>query len=398
MLTPPRRLRRRPGALYSSGQWHPAEPALPQRSRRLNLERAPCRRFASAVLGRARKAIRHARAYPSKAFKEFRATLAGLHTLRTLQQWRHPLELRQRRSSARQVSPAPLAVPRDHGYRALSPDEFPGGADLVRRCREIYETRVGGASTSERLKDHYLADLLNDDLLRGHPEFVDFALQDTILNAATTYLGTLPVLRRVGLLLSTPREARGDSMLLHRDPEDFKQIKLFSTSTTSMTATGRLRFCRPPLPPTPCAASRPERRACGDSDATRTLKCSSSASHPRPSRPRDRPAAGCSSIPAGASTTGVGCGRDTSDSSTTCSSAAITCRFARAPTGSTASDFRTTRFAGGSSLRIDARFSDEVPVWTALLPRSQPAWLLPRRALPVEHLVSKPPRTLFSDL
>ena len=97
----------------------------------------------------------------------------------------------------------------------------------MRRCREIYETRVGGASTSERLKDHYLADLLDDDLLRGHPEFVDFALQDTILNAATTYLGTLPVLRRVGLLLSTPREARGDSMLLHRDPEDFEQIKLF---------------------------------------------------------------------------------------------------------------------------------------------------------------------------
>ena len=39
-------------------------------------------------------------------------------------------------------------------------------------------------------------------------------------------------------------------------------------------------------------------------------------------------------------------------------------------------------------------FSDEVPVWTALLPRSQPTWPLPRRAVPDRRLVRTPPRTV----
>jgi len=36
-----------------------------------------------------------------------------------------------------------------------------------------------------------------------------------------------------------------------------------------------------------------------------------------------------------------------------------------------------------------SRFPAEVPVWTALLPRSQPAWLLPRRALPAGRRAPK---------
>ncbi len=38
---------------------------------------------------------------------------------------------------------------------------------------------------------------------------------------------------------------------------------------------------------------------------------------------------------------------------------------------------------------MSSRFPGEASVWTALLPRSQPAWLLPRRALPDERLARK---------
>ncbi len=187
---------------------------------------ALARKSASAVLGYTRKRVRHVRALPSRSVKWFRATPLGLRTLRNIQLLRHPLELRRRQPPAVDVTALSLAVSRSRGYRTLAPDDLPGGSDLVSQCRRIYETQIAQAAT-ERVKDRYLTDLLTDDLLREHPEFVDFALQEEIVAAATAYLGTVPVLRRVGLLVSTPRQGRGDSMLLHRDPEDFEQLKLF---------------------------------------------------------------------------------------------------------------------------------------------------------------------------
>ena len=41
------------------------------------------------------------------------------------------------------------------------------------------------------------------------------------------YLGTLPVLRRVGLWLSLSAPVKGASRLFHLDPEDVTQVRMF---------------------------------------------------------------------------------------------------------------------------------------------------------------------------
>ena len=84
--------------------------------------------------------------------------------------------------------------------------------------------------------------LLCDEVLEEHPALVDFALSDEIVGAATRYLGQLPVLRRVGLLLSSGVAERKDSMLLHKDPGDLSQVKIFMNINNIGDSNGPFTF------------------------------------------------------------------------------------------------------------------------------------------------------------
>ena len=171
-----------------------------------------------------RKAGKKVSGFRKRRLKWLRTTTYGLRALRAFQIALHPGELILRHKLGRALVAAPdsLLIDRSLGYHRIRVADFPSGSDLLDRCQRLAQ------DASDEVTGQSLRDLLDDDVLRQEPALVDFALSDAVLGAATKYLGAVPVLRRVGLLLSTPRgEGRQDSMLLHKDPEDCEQVKLF---------------------------------------------------------------------------------------------------------------------------------------------------------------------------
>ena len=173
------------------------------------LSRSPLRRFLSDLLGRVRRGPRHAWSHARRAGKRVRSTAAGQQVLWLLQVALHPIEFQKRHGRRTGSVSSALSIDLTRGGRPVDWLARPGGGKLVTLCREIHE-----ASPQHRAhpKDHLLTDLLDETLLGEHQQFVDCASQDDVIGAVTRYLGTIPVLRRVGLLLSTAHTDRQDSM------------------------------------------------------------------------------------------------------------------------------------------------------------------------------------------
>jgi hypothetical protein len=145
---------------------------------------------------------------------------------------RHPWEYYIRRKAASDIATRPLAftIGRAEGFARFDESNFTEVTDIVRLCRQIYDEKRGHVkpppSSSTKHKG-YLIELLTDDDLVRYPRLVDFCLSPPVIDAVTSYLGTLPVLRRVGLWLSFAAPADGASRLFHLDPEDFTQVRMF---------------------------------------------------------------------------------------------------------------------------------------------------------------------------
>lgn len=163
--------------------------------------------------------------------KRLNSSRAGRFFLRTCVIARHPWEYWQRRQAARNLvaAEAPLSIDRAAGFSRFGMADFDALPRVVDLARMIYETRRGqlDAERATARKREFMEEILSDEDLRRYPEFVQFCLSTPVVQAVSGYLGTLPVLRRVGLLLSSPADTNADSRLYHLDPEDFRQVKLF---------------------------------------------------------------------------------------------------------------------------------------------------------------------------
>lgn len=159
----------------------------------------------------------------------------GMALLRAARILRAPREhwarkhARARRLADRSVR---LAVDPRLGYRWIGAGELPQIAAAVEWARSIHAARAAllPAILAARCGKHRIVfDLLTDVELARRPELLDFALCDELLDAATDYLGELPVLWRIGVGLSVHdplQRAHAHSQLLHLDGEDVMQLKL----------------------------------------------------------------------------------------------------------------------------------------------------------------------------
>src|SRR6185295_4568287 len=132
---------------------------------------------------------------------------------------RHPWEYWQRRQAALRLTPssASVSIDRAAGFARFTMADFEELPRVVHLARTIYEerrARLGDERLNARKKE-FLQEILSDEDLRQYPEFVQFCLSGPVVQAVSGYLGTLPVLRRVGLLLSTPADTDADSRLYH---------------------------------------------------------------------------------------------------------------------------------------------------------------------------------------
>lgn len=126
----------------------------------------------------------------------------------------------------------PPLISKEQGYLHIKAETFPNTQQIIQECREILELK---RPTLEFIFSQYtgkkrlLTDLLSDKDLERYPNLVDFALSTPVLDAVTAYFGYLPLLRRVGIYISTPQalDSPAYSQLFHYDHGDYKQLKFF---------------------------------------------------------------------------------------------------------------------------------------------------------------------------
>lgn len=92
--------------------------------------------------------------------------------------------------------------------------------------------KAENAGFQQSQKNHLITNLLPLDTIEDNSPFIDFALNDTILNMVSSYLGFIPLLSYIGVWYSPPVLKKYDSsQLFHCDQIDNKQVKVFINCT-----------------------------------------------------------------------------------------------------------------------------------------------------------------------
>jgi len=144
----------------------------------------------------------------------------------------NPAQVRVRRELAR--TPAATAraageIPAERGYLLLAPGELPGAVEAAARCARVYEEKRAHAGVDEHLfnpRKRFLLALLQGDDFCAHPDLIRFMVSRPVLDTATAYLGSVPVLAGAALWWTPRNDTALRSQLFHFDAEDERQVKL----------------------------------------------------------------------------------------------------------------------------------------------------------------------------
>ncbi len=155
----------------------------------------------------------------------------------------HPLEALRRRRAASAIGGTPWAafVSRNSGYGLLSPYTFPGTAAAVAACRAVF-TAWKASGVSRVTQKPFLVNVLDRAALVQHPELLDFALSDAMIEAVTGYFREVPLLRGVAVFYSPRNELHQASQKFHIDTDDLRQLKCFINVETTDAAAGPFSF------------------------------------------------------------------------------------------------------------------------------------------------------------
>jgi hypothetical protein len=110
-------------------------------------------------------------------------------------------------------------------YARVQPDTLPGTAEVLQILRDIIKERRKAGWHQSRVNpvDH----LELPEHFRDHPQLLNFALSDTMLQIVSGYYGMVPQLKEIGIWVTRPQTDRGNSQLFHLDKPESKIIGLF---------------------------------------------------------------------------------------------------------------------------------------------------------------------------
>jgi hypothetical protein len=131
------------------------------------------------------------------------------------------------------------------GYRIVEPDTLPGLDAVVARCQELgreARARDSASDLQRNPKKPFLRSILAGNEFVAHPDLVEFMLSHPVLDVATAYLGSVPLLAGANLWWSPVNESARSSQLFHIDAEDFRQLKLFINIEETREDQGPLVF------------------------------------------------------------------------------------------------------------------------------------------------------------
>ena len=144
----------------------------------------------------------------------------------------NPGQVRLRRALAEELAANSLAVgeiPEDRGFLTLEAGALPGVDAVVARCTSIYEKMRADARVDDHLfnpRKRFLLALRSGEDFCAYPELIRFMVSHPVLDTATSYLGTVPLLAGAALWWTPANESAERSQLFHFDGEDERQTKL----------------------------------------------------------------------------------------------------------------------------------------------------------------------------
>ena len=142
-----------------------------------------------------------------------------------------PRQMPLRRKLAAEVAAAGPAfvVPDAKGIRTVAPGEIPGADAVVARCAEICSAMRASVTADDYLfnpRKRFLLALLAGADFCEHPELIRFMVSRPVLDAASAYLGSVPLLAGAALWWTRENDTAERSQLYHFDGEDERQLKL----------------------------------------------------------------------------------------------------------------------------------------------------------------------------
>lgn len=111
------------------------------------------------------------------------------------------------------------------GFTTFNEQELPGTNEVMEICREILKKREGQLSAlNPKVTFHKL---LTEDDIRTHPSLINFATSPPLIHTIADYLGTLPRLHDINLLLSPVVDQLRSSHHFHLDKPEVSYIGAF---------------------------------------------------------------------------------------------------------------------------------------------------------------------------
>src|SRR3990167_1051201 len=171
---------------------------------------------------------------------------------------RHPIDSQRRRQIARKLthhSSHALLVSEKTGYRILKPGTIPGSDQIVSKCRKLYDASL--SELQKKMGQEVFAYLLLANQSGMHdvtlssgdvydltliPSLTEFVLSPTLVEAASCYLGEVPILAGVTVYVSFPNVTKVGSQLYHLDKGDFRQVKFIFAITDAHEENGPFTF------------------------------------------------------------------------------------------------------------------------------------------------------------
>ncbi|MCC5884913.1 MAG: hypothetical protein JJT88_00595 [Gammaproteobacteria bacterium] len=142
-------------------------------------------------------------------------------------------QIAQRAALAKALpEPAPeaIALDEDRACRQFLPAELPGAIETAQRCAELYaafRARGEGEALLQRNRNKpFLLSLVAGNEFAQHPDLLRFAVARPLLDAASRYLGTVPIVEGMALWWTPPNESSKSSQAWHIDELAPRQVKV----------------------------------------------------------------------------------------------------------------------------------------------------------------------------
>jgi len=138
-------------------------------------------------------------------------------------------EVALRRELARDIartSPHAHTISQQRGYHCFGPGRYAEVAEALVDCEEIFERLHREPPTADRKVD-FLRNLATGIEVTSHRALLKLMVSRPVVDAAASYLGSVPLLEATSVMWSPPNSSTESSQRFHFDDEDSRQVKLF---------------------------------------------------------------------------------------------------------------------------------------------------------------------------